>query len=225
MSTSPTPDGPRNSIRLEGLKRYNRGLFILDLRHLPSGCGTWPAFWLTDEANWPVNGEIDIVEGANTQSIAKTALHTTRRCSMKDVPLGVRTGVWDTAVGVPMRNGKLDMTVREANNCFVYDRHQWLNQGCVAVSTQEDTMGEPLNKNGGGVFVLEWDPMNRFIKSWVFSPHDNMPENLRLSLETAREVDMNMRFRPDPTLWPLPYAYYPIGKSCFMVITIKTPFH
>jgi hypothetical protein len=172
-----------------------------------------------------VNGEIDIVEGANTQSIAKTALHTTRRCSMKDVPLGVRTGVWDTAVGVPMRTGKLDMTVREANNCFVYDRHQWLNQGCVAVSTQEDTMGEPLNKNGGGVFVLEWDPMNRFIKSWVFSPHDNMPENLRLSLETAREVDMNMRFRPDPTLWPLPYAYYPIGKSCFMVITIKTPFH
>jgi hypothetical protein len=24
---------------------------------MPAGCGTWPAFWLTDEANWPVNGK------------------------------------------------------------------------------------------------------------------------------------------------------------------------
>lgn len=48
MSTSPTEKGPRNSIRLEGLHRFNRGLFILDLRHMPAGCATWPAFWLTD---------------------------------------------------------------------------------------------------------------------------------------------------------------------------------
>ena len=48
MSTSPTADGPRNSVRLEGLRRFNRGLFILDLRHMPAGCSTWPAFWLTD---------------------------------------------------------------------------------------------------------------------------------------------------------------------------------
>ena len=60
MSTTPTEKGPRNSVRLEGLKRYNRGLFIIDVRHMPSGCGTWPAFWMSDEANWPVNGEIDV---------------------------------------------------------------------------------------------------------------------------------------------------------------------
>ena len=57
ISSSPTPEGPRNSVRLEGLRRFNRGLFIIDLRHMPAGCGTWPAFWLTDEANWPVNGK------------------------------------------------------------------------------------------------------------------------------------------------------------------------
>ena len=37
MSSSPTIGGPRNSIRLEGNRRFNRGLFIIDLRHMPAG--------------------------------------------------------------------------------------------------------------------------------------------------------------------------------------------
>lgn len=101
LTTASTPKGPRESIRLEGKRRFNRGLFIIDVRHMPSGCGLWPAFWLTDEANWPVNGEIDIVEGVNYQSEAKTALHTTKHCDMQDVPVGTMTGIWDTAVGIP----------------------------------------------------------------------------------------------------------------------------
>lgn len=103
ISSSPTPEGPRNSVRLEGIRRFNRGLFIIDLRHMPAGCGTWPAFWLTDEANWPVNGEIDIVEGVSYQDTAKTALHATKECQMDDVPEGSKTGSWDTAVGIPDR--------------------------------------------------------------------------------------------------------------------------
>ena len=60
MSSAPTEEGPRDSVRLEGNTRYDRGLFILDLRHLPTGCGVWPAFWLTDEDVWPDHGEIDV---------------------------------------------------------------------------------------------------------------------------------------------------------------------
>ena len=64
MSSSPKfGGGKRESIRLEGKTRHNRGLFILDVRHMPDGCGTWPAFWLTDESRWPMNGEIDVLEG------------------------------------------------------------------------------------------------------------------------------------------------------------------
>ena len=37
LSSSPTEEGPRNSIRLEGKRRFNRGLFIIDLRHMPAG--------------------------------------------------------------------------------------------------------------------------------------------------------------------------------------------
>ena len=98
MSSAPTEEGPRESVRLEGKTRYDRGLFILDLRHMPAGCGVWPAWWLTDEAAWPDNGEIDIVEGINYQTVAKTALHTSDRCSMfAHVPDWAKTGEWDRA--------------------------------------------------------------------------------------------------------------------------------
>jgi hypothetical protein len=119
----------------------------------------------------------------------------------------------DTATGVPKQNGELDMTVREANDCFVYDPHQWLNQGCVAMSDKDGTIGQPLNKKGGGVFALEWDPINRHISSFVFSPHTEVPENLKETLRTASESDPAKRVNPDPRTWGLPYAYFPIGDS------------
>jgi hypothetical protein len=213
MGSSSTEDGPRNSIRLEGNRRFNRGLFIIDLRHMPAGCGTWPAFWLTDEANWPVNGEIDIVEGVNFQSVAKTALHSTKGCSMDDIPLGTMTGEWDTATGIPnAKTGIPDMTVRYAQNCFVYDPHQWLNQGCVASESGGDSLGEPLNKKGGGIYALEWDPINTHIKTWVFTPHENAPENLVDAIRTASDP-LEERIMPDPEQWPIPYGYFGIGDG------------
>ena len=215
ISSSPTPEGPRNSVRLEGRRRFNRGLFIIDLRHMPAGCGTWPAFWLTDEANWPVNGEIDIVEGVNYQDTAKTALHTTKVCQMDDVPEGSKTGSWDTSVGIPnAKTGIPDMTFRWAQNCFVYDPHQWINQGCVAtdLKLKGRSLGMPLNENGGGVYALEWDPVNRHIRTWIFSPHGRVPSNLRDALRTATSADIWSRVAPDTNQWGLPYGHFPIGK-------------
>ncbi|GKY95819.1 hypothetical protein MPSEU_000542600 [Mayamaea pseudoterrestris] len=215
IKSAPTADGPRESIRLEGIRRFNRGLFIIDVRHVPAGCGVWAAGWMTDETNWPVNGEIDVIEGINYQSHAKTALHSTTGCTMEnDVPYGVMTGNWDTAQGIPdAKTGVPDMTMRYAKNCFVYDQHQWLNQGCVAVSERNDTLGAPLNDNGGGVFVLEWDPMNRHIRSWAFTPHDNVPDNIVQSIRTAHLTDSKLRVVPNPELWPLPYAYFAVGEG------------
>lgn len=214
LKTAATEAGPRESVRLEGKKRFNRGLFIIDVRHMPAGCGTWPAFWLTDEANWPVNGEIDIVEGVNFQSEAKTALHTTKGCDMQDTPLGLMTGIWDTAVGIP--NGKTgipDTTIREARDCFVYDPHQWINQGCVAIDAGGGSLGAPLNEKGGGIFALEWDPVYRHIRTWVFSPHTKVPENLVEAIRTASEESEGDRVMPNPEEWSLPYGHFPIGDS------------
>lgn len=82
MSSASTEDGPRDSVRLEGKRRFDRGLFVLDVVHMPNGPGVWPAFWLTDEAAWPRNGEVDILEGINGMTTAKTALHTSNECDM-----------------------------------------------------------------------------------------------------------------------------------------------
>ena len=52
------PGGPgRPSVRVISDNTYNHGLFLLDLKHMPWGCGTWPAYWLLGP-NWPYTGEI-----------------------------------------------------------------------------------------------------------------------------------------------------------------------
>ena len=79
------------------------------------------------------------------------------------------------------------------------------------VSDKDGTIGTPFNEKGGGVYVLEWDPINRHIRSWVFSPHSDVPDNLKKALKTASNP-VETRISPDPREWGLPYAYYPIGK-------------
>lgn len=214
MKSAPTDKGPRESIRLEGKTRFDRGLFILDMDHMPTGCGVWPAFWLTDEANWPDNGEIDIVEGVNNQEVAKTALHTSKECDMyAHVPAWSRTGYWDWSTGLPDTYTGIpadDISV-PADDCYVMAPHRWQNQGCVTIANETGTIGSPFNKKGGGVYVLEWDPANHYIRSWVFAGHDIVPENLQQTMDTARSK--SGRIIPTPDKWGLPYAYFAIGDT------------
>jgi len=215
IQSAPTDTGPRASVRLEGKRRFDRGLFVLDVNHMPAGCGVWPAFWLTDEDAWPNNGEIDIVEGVNNQTRAKTALHTSDQCSMfAHVPDYAKTGIWDSSTGLPDTfTGNPDFVTHvPADNCWVMAPHQWANQGCVAMHEANNTIGEPLNAQGGGVYVLEWDPDAGYIKSWVFTPHTSVPENLERAMETANEKD-DKRIIPEPDEWGLPYAYFAIGEE------------
>ena len=86
MSSASTKKGPRDSVRLEGKRRFDRGLFVLDVVHMPNGAGVWPAFWLTDEAAWPRNGEIDILEGMFdiiSNSVQSTSSVLIARCKCR----------------------------------------------------------------------------------------------------------------------------------------------
>jgi hypothetical protein len=219
IRSAPTVDGPRESIRLEGKRHFNRGLFILDIDHVPSGCGVWPAFWLVDEQHWPTNGEIDIVEPINGDDIATTSLHTTDSCTMyQHVPPFVKTGTWSVAEGVIDRYTLLPDNYSRvpADNCYGYAPHQWINQGCVAMENRHNTSGDGLNQRGGGIYVLEWDPSAGYIRSWVFPRNDKIPENLRLSLHSSSPSHTGIRrsIVPEPNQWGvLPYAYFAIGSQ------------
>ena len=210
LKSSPTPGGgKRNSIRLEGKTLFNSGLFILDVQHMPVGCGVWPAFWMTNEKHWPKWGEVDIMEGINNQPMAKTALHTSEGCLVNDTPPGINVH-WDTAADVPLPGGGVMYTPKNASNCWHLAFHQWANQGCVEVNPHNNTLGVGLNQAGGGVFVLEWNPTRGYIRSWAFVPHHDTPQNLRDAISTAKDKHP---VRPDPNSWPAPYGYFPIGEE------------
>ena len=115
-------------MRLESKASYNEGLFIFDIIHTPHGCGTWPALWLTDPANWPTNGEIDVVETNNkaTDGNAVT-LHTTDGCDM-DVKRKM-TG-----------HAQFTTCLNSTNS----------NSGC-GVQAPPSSYGEEMNQKGGGV--------------------------------------------------------------------------
>lgn len=63
----------RKSVRIASAKRYSGGLFIADIKHMPTGLATWPAFW-TVGTNWPNHGEIDIIESTSSAPFEPTAL-------------------------------------------------------------------------------------------------------------------------------------------------------
>lgn len=85
----------RDSVRLMSTDTYDAGnLIIIDLKHVPYGCGVWPAFWtfkyvrtvvvrtrclgadsqLSRSWPWPSYGEIDVYEGINDRSFNQMTL-------------------------------------------------------------------------------------------------------------------------------------------------------
>ncbi|KAF2184299.1 glycoside hydrolase family 16 protein [Zopfia rhizophila CBS 207.26] len=153
-SKNQAPNG-RASVRIESKKLYQRGLFILDLAHMPAStcAGTWPAFWsFGPEKTWPANGEIvDIIEGVHTNTVNAMSLHTSDGCSIDG-------------------NGMLGKVVTK--NCFINAVGQSGNAGCGIESSLSTSFGTPFNQAAGGVYAMEWT--SSFIKMWYF-PRNAIP--------------------------------------------------
>lgn len=62
----------RDSIRITSHSTYTDAVIVLDVSHMPTGCATWPAFWTVTSGQWPIGGEIDIIEGCFLRQIAGT---------------------------------------------------------------------------------------------------------------------------------------------------------
>ncbi|ELR12824.1 endo1,3(4)-beta-glucanase, putative [Acanthamoeba castellanii str. Neff] len=133
----------RDSVRLESKTLFNGGVFVADVAHMPTGCGTWPAWW-TYGPSWPTNGEIDIIEGVNRDTVNAATLHTSAGCDMTSVnQTQLMTGTFlepncDTTAG----------------------------NGC-GVDASANSYGAPFNTAGGGVYALEWTTWR--IRVWYFN--------------------------------------------------------
>lgn len=131
--------GRRKSIKVRSKETFNVGkLFIMDLDHMPAGCGTWPAWWLYGP-NWPKAGEIDIIENVNDATQDATTLHTSRGCYASGNFTGRLTH----------------------NNCYALING---NSGCGIVNPDSASFGSAFNAHNGGAVALLWDTSG--IKAW-----------------------------------------------------------
>ncbi|KAF9229529.1 glycoside hydrolase family 16 protein [Gyrodon lividus] len=148
VETTPTVQNNRMSVRITTDQTFTQGLVIMDAVHMPTGCGTWPAFW-TNGPNWPNNGEIDIVEGVNNYTSNQATIHTGVGCSITSSN-SAALGISGTVVG------GTDCSAAQSNN-----------EGCGMRSPSVTSFGSGFNSVGGGVYAMYWEN-NVGIKVWFF---------------------------------------------------------
>ncbi|KAJ7058189.1 glycoside hydrolase family 16 protein [Mycena amicta] len=145
----------RNSVRIRTNAAYTTHAAVFDIQHMPEGCGTWPALWETDEADWPRGGEVDIIEGVNNVGPNQITLHTSPGCTMP--ASRTQTGT------------SLQLDCNTAVNG---------NAGCGVHAPTAASYGPTFNAGGGGWYAIE--RTNTFINVW-FWPRSasNVPADVR----------------------------------------------
>ena len=108
-------------------------VFIFDASHIPAGCSVWPSFW-TRGPDWPLGGEIDVLENVNLATANQMTLHTSAGC---------------TQAATVTQLGKTQNT-----NCSLGVDSA---DGCTVVETQQDSFGDGFNSAGGGVWATQFD--------------------------------------------------------------------
>lgn len=191
MISVANPKHLRHAVRIQSKATFNEGLFIVDVEHMPTGCGTWPAFWMYGEDAdhiWPAWGEYDIIETSHNSSSGFVTLHTSKGCSQKGMNAGQSfTETWENgADGTP------------ADDCYVHAPGQWNNQGC-SQSAPDASAGPVFNARGGGTFAGEWDPRAGHIRTW-FWPVGTAPRDVQEG-------------RPAPETWGTPASAFSLAPD------------
>ncbi|KAF8446147.1 glycoside hydrolase family 16 protein [Boletus edulis BED1] len=176
VETTPTVQNNRMSVRITTDLSFTEGLVILDAVHMPTGCGTWPAFW-TDGPNWPNNGEIDIVEGVNNYTNNQATIHTGVGCSIS-TSNSTLLGITGSIVG------GTDCSASQSNN-----------EGCGIRSSRNTSFGSGFNTVGGGVYAMYW--VNDVgIKIWYFQ-RGSIPNDITAGAPEPQTWTTPMAFWPN----------------------------
>ena len=105
--------------------------------------------------NWPSNGEIDIIEGVNSQSTNSMTLHTGPGCSITN------NGAFSGTLGT--------------TNCDINAAGQATNAGCQINTPNSASYGSGFNAGQGGVYATEWT--SQAISIWFF-PRSAIPSDI-----------------------------------------------
>lgn len=152
-------------------------LVVLDVAHMPTGCGVWPAFWMNSAVgHWPADGEIDVIEGVNRDTANSFTLHTTPGCS--------QASTRDSSFSGKRKLNKNQTA--SATDCYIHAPGQGNNQGCsIGAGDVSGTYGAPFNSAGGGVYVMLWtydaDAAAQYdgkIALWFFERGQDIPSDL-----------------------------------------------
>ncbi|KAF3762972.1 family 16 glycoside hydrolase [Cryphonectria parasitica EP155] len=153
-----TSVGGRKSVRLQSKKTYTKMLMVADIEHMPVGCGTWPALWTWGTGSWPADGEIDIIEGANSQTTNAMTLHTSAGCTPSNSGQDPGTSWYDGSTG--------DCSADSGST------------GCPQRGTSTSNFGAGFNSAQGGVYAMEWT--DAAISIW-FWPRSSIPSGISSS--------------------------------------------
>ncbi|KAH9836567.1 endo-1,3(4)-beta-glucanase-like protein [Rhodofomes roseus] len=178
-------DGGRNSVRIKSNTAYDYHVVVIDVRHMPEGCATWPAFWETNDGNWPAGGEVDIVsvtpsmiEGVNSVSPNLVSLHVGSTCSMP--------------------SSRDESGTPQSNDCDVNTDG---NSGCGVQNPTTNSFGPDFNSAGGGWYTMERTSSE--VKVWFWSRTDgSVPSDVSSGASTVNTDN-----------WGTPAAYFP-NTSC-----------
>ncbi len=185
VASKPT-NGIREAVRLESIKNYNGGLFIIDVFHIPEGISVWPAFWSKSVISL-CEGVINIIEYVNShENTSKnnltnySSIFSTKLCPQNQNNVTIDEQI----VFCKDEPGK------------TYPLYKSIAQ------TGDGTSGYAINKKGGGVYACQWIP-NGNIKMWFF------PRELVNRYIPFNSTNINLSF------WPKPYAEFKTCPNAF----------
>jgi hypothetical protein len=189
----PKAERGRKSMRVSSKVAYGPNtLFMVDIEHMPSssgsladGCGVWPSFW-TLGPDWPLSGEMIVIEYTNDDTLNQNTLHTGPFCDQGIA--GTHEGLDFTGYWAYGRYGN------DADNCDAfYCIDQWCLQGCSVINSDQYVGAEFNRRNEGGIFAIEWVE-EKYIRMFHFR-RDDLPADI-------------VRGTPNPDSWGKPSSYF-----------------
>ncbi|KAM0665970.1 hypothetical protein ACQRIU_005314 [Beauveria bassiana] len=199
-------DNGRDTLRVQSKWSFREGLVITRFYHMPKTvCGAWPAYWTLGE-DWPNNGEIDMYEGWNLNTVNKPALH-----------VGTKARVGECLLD---SSAQAEIVSANCDNKFQDGVRAWAGQGCQVEEVNDGIWAS----EDGGIQALEWTKDAIKLYTWQIG---KAPKNIdsdapdtsswgKPSVQVSSSgCDLSRAFGNQTILFTLPFCGEPVGNTQF----------